>query len=132
CGRTGHYSAQCRQPRKNQQSNRPAPRHHNGKSYQGYRSHPKSSNQVRQNNMEVVQVEAQEVEEVEIFTADEPIAVESSEPVSKPSHELMTMPGKINGNPVIILIDSGATNNLCRPNLSTNIVARKEVSIQGF
>jgi len=68
----------------------------------------------------------------EMYTANELKAVEVNEAVKKESHALMNVAGTICDKPVRILVDSGATNNLCRQNLSSNVVAMKKVSIQGF
>ncbi|KAF0747206.1 hypothetical protein AaE_007818 [Aphanomyces astaci] len=78
------------------------------------------------NNMDLAQQDSAEEESLNINTAQQASQV--------PTHEnkLMIVHGALDSASVRILIDSGASNLLCRPGLAKTVIRSKEVQAEGF
>jgi hypothetical protein len=121
CGKTGHYIAQCRQP-KPDKGRQGQPRRDNRRN--------DSRKPIRQNNARIEEIEDDEDEEIEVFETN--TVRESSRASKGDANALMTKTGTLCGKSVRILVDSGATNIMCRPGLGKNVLREKEVSVEGF
>ncbi|RLO03242.1 hypothetical protein DYB28_013122, partial [Aphanomyces astaci] len=78
------------------------------------------------NNMDLAQQDSAEEESLNINTAQQASQVTMRE------NKLMIVHGALDSASVRILIDSGASNLLCRPGLAKTVVRSKEVQGEGF
>jgi hypothetical protein len=122
CGKKGHYIAQCRS-KKSDQNNQ-------GQDRRNKRPSANRPSNIRQNHADVEELQEEEdYEEIEVFETN---AVRESKAKRSDVNALMKVNGTLCGKSVRILVDSGATNIMCRPGLGKNIVCTKEVSVEGF
>ncbi|RHY99228.1 hypothetical protein DYB35_013618, partial [Aphanomyces astaci] len=76
------------------------------------------------NNMGLAQQDSAEEESLNINTAQQAVPAQEN--------KLMIVHGALDSTSVRILIDSGASNLLCRPGLAKTVIRSKEVQAEGF
>ncbi|KAH9103704.1 hypothetical protein AeMF1_020028 [Aphanomyces euteiches] len=116
CNEMGHIARRCKKPKRRISGQAPS----------------------RQSNIEVHDEEVTD-EDVEYMTFGHYDASEAEEEIEPQSEKplvvdtsLMIKSGVMNGKVVKILIDSGATNSLCRTGLGKHVVRSKSVRISGY
>ncbi|KAH9095233.1 hypothetical protein LEN26_017879, partial [Aphanomyces euteiches] len=116
CNEMGHIARRCKKPKRRISGQAPS----------------------RQSNIEVHDEEVTD-EDVEYMTFGHYDASEAEEEIEPHSEKplvvdtsLMIKSGVMNGKVVKILIDSGATNSLCRTGLGKHVIRSKSVRISGY
>ncbi|ETV64573.1 hypothetical protein H257_18540 [Aphanomyces astaci] len=145
CGRMGHRISDCRSPPRNNQGRSQAqPQRNNISRHANRPQRPQRNTPSRQHNAQVTEVNSDtedsedDVEEVilgnNMGLAQQDSAEEESlnintaqQAVSAQENKLMIVHGALDSTSVRILIDSGASNLLCRPGLATTVIRSKEV-----
>ncbi|ETV73096.1 hypothetical protein H257_11920 [Aphanomyces astaci] len=150
CGRMGHRISDCRSPPRNNQGRSQAQPQRNNNSRHANRPQRAQCNKPsRQHNTQVTKVNSDtegsedDVEEVilgnNMGLAQQDSAEEESlnintaqQAVPAQENKLMIVHGALDSTSVRILIDSGASNLLCRPGLVKTVIRSKEVQAEGF
>ncbi|RHZ21177.1 hypothetical protein DYB37_012703 [Aphanomyces astaci] len=146
----GHRISDCRSPPRNNQGRSQAqPQRNNISRHANRPQRPQRNTPSRQHNAQVTEVNSDtedsedDVEEVilgnNMGLAQQDSAEEESlnintaqQAVPAQENKLMIVHGALDSTSVRILIDSGASNLLCRPGLAKTVIRSKEVQAEGF
>ncbi|ETV66227.1 hypothetical protein H257_17269 [Aphanomyces astaci] len=149
CGRMGHRISDCRsQPRNNQGRSQAQPQRNNISRHANRPQRPQRNTPSRQHNAQVTEVNSDtedsedDVEEVILGnnmglaqqdSAEESLNINTAQQaVPAQENKLMIVHGALDNTSVRILIDSIASNLLCRPGLAKTVIRSEEVQAEGL